>query len=1200
MSIDLTVQENEKWFQYPKEIQVILDKIKTDTSWNVRDVLLQEDFSSIFLYLWENYTGYWVIPGEIQKLLNNRAFVNYINTYIKQNINNILNNDGIYSFEEISFCFFLLSFWKFNGVLVDLNTYNLETLSHLLNHIIEHILDSRNSQETQEMYYESFLNVTDLVNTLCILNEIDSSRKVLIPKFTQLLTEKVINLEKKLKNQNRITPEKQDQLAYLMARFWINFSHISYISIQDKLLGEIIDWFKEIIDKQIKSYNEALRTQFWWKPDKIHVMQGVFFWNVAYTLLVMITKIKEWHLKNHIEMDEKSIFDNVIFQDLVSSALFHLTGTNQDSEQFSLHFLEKVCNNIFANIYFHKKSERVTEDWYAKTAIVDFISNNNTTKTGGAQIESIHHLIMFLPELDELELLEFWNFLLWLPKYNNYNFEFFKLKTFDLIVSKLHSIEYFNNATPEILNLNKEIKNFLEKLTYYIEKNKTASQLLHTYSRLYLSIAYFYSFCFWEECQNLSLEHFSIFSKMNGDAFEYEKYGKSLEEYYYRIGAYKLSNTLCNCENIGNCGVIQKCNFTREQVMKFGEKKVMDYKKAHEPILRNIIDDLLQRLLDDALSQNGLSDDEINKKISEILSNKVFHGIANTFIFEFHQNEHSKDEDIKNIVKKKLKLHNGIECHIVDLFNGYKLVFSYPKIYEPTFKELFAQENNYIIINIKNIITWYLKKRDSFLDHGTGLPNEAKLKTMLVNNKTPISFINLKLSTIKSINNGYSYDIWDEYMKNVWVALSQIPELKGNIFRLSGAKFWMIISDKEKIEHIIEQIKGIKIRAGEVEFKLDFFIGIVLNETQRIVEKSSSALAFARKKWKQSAFYTDEINDLSQDKKDLEYLTKLDKAIEEDRIVPFFQPIKCTKTWKILKYEALMRVRNEDWEFESPSLYLDAAKKFGRLNKLANIMIEKVFLYAFQNKGNFSINLSGDDLWNDEILTFISNQLKKCIIDPQRITFEILEWEWTEDNQNISWVIKLKDMWFRIAMDDFWANNSNINRLIDFLSSGIIDDLKIDGKMIRSLDRDDTALKEELELLFQLLMKRLEQKGSNNTKTYEVLWEWDKEINRMINALVSQYLYLKKHIDYLVDEVNSLDEFNKKTQEIFELINTERNKFSSATKKMLDGIVGASHDSWVKVIAEFVESEKIKLICEVLWIDGLQWYYIWKPWQYSK
>lgn len=1196
MNIKLDDCENQTFTKYPKWIQEILNRIKNDVSGSVDTLLSQDDFESIFLYLSENYAAYSTIPDDIQALLNNQSFLKEANNYIKHNINNILNNNGIFSFEEISFCFFLLSFGKYNGILQDLNTYDIDLLWKLVDHIIWNILHHNNTPEKQENYYQSFLNLSDLVNTLCILNEVDSVRKNLIPKFTKLLTEKIIGLKNKLKQKEKLTFEKNQQLEYLIARFWINFSHTLYISTEGKILDEIILWFSEIIKKQIESYQNALDTAFWWNPHKIEYMEGIFYGNLSYTILVMINKIKDFYKNKNELFNTQEVLDNAYLQDVTENFFSTITNLNTHPREVSIMELETICNNIFANIYFGEKYMHLTEKTYAQKAITDFMSQPQEITS--ARFESIHHLVMFLPELQETELLNFWNFLLSLPKFNNYNFEFFKLKTFDLIVSRLAPMD----NTSWKLELNLKIKKFLTQLTTYIEKNKIASQLLHTYSRIYLTIAYYYAFCFGEEYQDLSLEHFSVFSKMNGDKFEYEKYGKDLEEYYHRIGSHKLIYTLCKCEDIGNCGKINNCNFTYEQVITFWEKKVIDYRKWYEPIVRNAIDDLLQKLLDDALSKNSISDEEINKKISEILSSKVFHWIAETTIFEFPHGEDIHKADIEGIIKKRLKLHNGIACYIVDLFNGYKLVFSYPKICEAKFKEIFQQESTYIVINIKNIITGYLKKRDSFLDQGTWLPNEAKLKTLLLEQKEPISFINLKLSTIKSINNGYSYDHGDEYMKNVWQALSSIPELAWNIFRLSWAKFWIIIKNNEKIDEIIQKINALKVIAWGIEFKLDFFIWIVVNELERIVEKSSSALSYARKKWGQHAYYSEQMNDLSQDKKDLEYLRNLDKAIEDDKVVPFFQPIIDTKTGKVIKYEALMRVQTQDGIYDSPLPYLSVAKKFWRLDKLAYIMIEKVFAYASTNKANFSINLSGDDLSQDEILLFIQSKLEEYHIVPKRITFEILEWEWTEDNQNnINGVMKLREMWFRIAMDDFWANSSNMNRLIDFLSSGIIDDLKIDGKMIQSLSWENKRLKEEIERLSFLLHTRLKINqnihenanyiGDSDSKNLlTVHWE----ISQLSKKLSIQYLYLKKYIDAFI-WCDSPEKITDKKEIIFSFIDNEANKFASPTKKMLAGIVDASHDVWVKVTAEFVDSEKIRLICDVIWIDALQWYTLWQP-----
>jgi EAL domain-containing protein (putative c-di-GMP-specific phosphodiesterase class I) len=205
-----------------------------------------------------------------------------------------------------------------------------------------------------------------------------------------------------------------------------------------------------------------------------------------------------------------------------------------------------------------------------------------------------------------------------------------------------------------------------------------------------------------------------------------------------------------------------------------------------------------------------------------------------------------------------------------------------------------------------------------------------------------------------------------------------------------------------------------------------------------------------------------------------------------------------------------MRIKMKNWEFESPFKYLESAEKIWRLGSIFNIILKKTFEYAYKNRWNFSINLSRDDLNNWDLLSNILKINQEYPIDPSRITFEILEWEWNEWEYSIKVIEELKKLWFKIAMDDFWASNSNINRLLDLLKKRQIDYIKIDWKIIKSL----------------------------------------------------------------VDN-------NKLLSEI--------------SRELLEWVIKAAHSAWIKVIAEFVENEKIAMICELLWVDFLQWYYLWKP-----
>jgi hypothetical protein len=60
-----------------------------------------------------------------------------------------------------------------------------------------------------------------------------------------------------------------------------------------------------------------------------------------------------------------------------------------------------------------------------------------------------------------------------------------------------------------------EVDNFLVKIIDYIEKNNVASQLLHTFARLYLSISIYLSYCDNRDFQTLSLKYYTLFTKIS-------------------------------------------------------------------------------------------------------------------------------------------------------------------------------------------------------------------------------------------------------------------------------------------------------------------------------------------------------------------------------------------------------------------------------------------------------------------------------------------------------------------------------------------------------------------------------------------------------------------------------------------------------------------------------------------------------------
>ena len=311
MGINEITKINIVW-EIPPNIRETLDKITLSVQDDVEIVLTHQDFEPIIQYLKVNYSFYNdnEIPEELKKILGNEKFLSYINTHITNNLSNVLNNDSIYSFEEISFYMFLLWFWKYKGILQDLNTYDFQALSKLFDEYIERILESDFQSQEFYMYYNSFLSLSSVVNTLCILNQVDSIRKVLIPDLVSLVSSKTQYLIENLPNENQ---KISNDLHYIIARFWINFANIKYITTKKTSLETILSWFEIIVKTLFDSYQNALKTDFWNAPHKKENMTKVFLWNLSYSMMVMLTKISE-----HKKWTEKDLFQNKSFLSLLS------------------------------------------------------------------------------------------------------------------------------------------------------------------------------------------------------------------------------------------------------------------------------------------------------------------------------------------------------------------------------------------------------------------------------------------------------------------------------------------------------------------------------------------------------------------------------------------------------------------------------------------------------------------------------------------------------------------------------------------------------------------------------------------------------------------------------------------------------------------------------------------------------------------
>lgn len=172
------------------------------------------------------------------------------------------------------------------------------------------------------------------------------------------------------------------------------------------------------------------------------------------------------------------------------------------------------------------------------------------------------------------------------------------------------------------------------------------------------------------------------------------------------------------------------------------------------------------------------------------------------------------------------------------------------------------------------------------------------------------------------------------------------------------------------------------------------------------------------------------------------------RALQEDRFVPYFQPIIDNKTKKIMKYEALARLILPNGEVISPGLFLPIAKETKMYNSITKMIIRKTLENFSHSECSVSMNLSIDDVRDRPTREFLIEQIAQ-FPQPEHLIFELLESEGIGSYEAVQhFFSEIKHYGCKVAIDDFGSGYSNFEHLAKLN----IDYIKIDGSLILGIE----------------------------------------------------------------------------------------------------------------------------------------------------
>ena len=382
--------------------------------------------------------------------------------------------------------------------------------------------------------------------------------------------------------------------------------------------------------------------------------------------------------------------------------------------------------------------------------------------------------------------------------------------------------------------------------------------------------------------------------------------------------------------------------------------------------------------------------------------------------------------------------------------------------------EPILNEQNEIIeyIAVRHDITELINQRESlskmaYTDSLTQLGNRLKL-TQDIQKNSQNSIAILNIDNFRQVNDFYGHEFGDKLIVQISKIIhSLISQGKScNLYHLQGDEFVLLDTQfpkevfEQKVSNILHFIENDNIDIENEQISVKLTAAMSFEKSDVILQTADMALQKAKKQNIDIVVYKEEDSLNKQYENNIKWTKKLKLAIEEDRIVPFFQPIVNNKNEKYEKYESLVRIVETDGKVISPFFFLDIAKQTKYYNTLTKIMLKKSFDY-FKDKTNleFSVNLTVDDILNDELQVYIFELLEQYNIG-NRVVFEIVESESIENFQSvIDFIQKIKEHNCKIAIDDFGTGYSNFEYLMKLKA----DYIKIDGSMIKDIDKNKDA-----------------------------------------------------------------------------------------------------------------------------------------------
>jgi diguanylate cyclase (GGDEF)-like protein/PAS domain S-box-containing protein len=362
----------------------------------------------------------------------------------------------------------------------------------------------------------------------------------------------------------------------------------------------------------------------------------------------------------------------------------------------------------------------------------------------------------------------------------------------------------------------------------------------------------------------------------------------------------------------------------------------------------------------------------------------------------------------------------------------------------------------------QQMVMKYLAHHDTL----TGLANRAsfnveidRIQQAAALNRGRFALIMFDLDDFKAVNDTAGHAVGDAVLRAVCRRIEKTLPRNAFLARIGGDEFAAVIelSGQEDAAHVCDLamrvVAGVSqpIRLADGRFKVGASAGIALlpddgDDVSAVMQLADIALYNAKVEGKERVCLAS-----AEDAAAYAYRKQLEvdlrKAVDEDALTLFFQPVVDAKTGKTILFEALARWNHREFGIISPAEFIGIAEQTGSIQDIGAWALNEACRHAasWPETIRVAVNISPRQFNLDELPHVVAKALRSSGLAANRLELEITESAYLGGIDHVRKIVAdLQGRGITIAMDDFGTGYSSLSSLQDVP----FDKLKIDQSLI--------------------------------------------------------------------------------------------------------------------------------------------------------